>query len=153
MNERTLILIKPDGVQRALVGKIVDRYEARGLRIVGMKMLHADRALAERHYEVHREKPFFAGLVEFITSGPLIAMAVEGLNAVSVVRDINGATRPHEAVPGSIRGDFALDTGHNLVHGSDSPDTAAAELALWFAEDELFTYTRDLDTWVTGPSD
>jgi nucleoside-diphosphate kinase len=152
VNERTLILIKPDGVQRALIGKIIDRYEARGLRIVGMKMVHADRALAEKHYEVHREKPFFAGLVEFITSGPLVAMAVEGLNAVSVVRDINGATRPHEAAPGSIRGDLALDTGHNLVHGSDSVETAAAELALWFADGEQFDYARDIDTWVTGPA-
>jgi nucleoside-diphosphate kinase len=151
VNERTLILIKPDGVQRALIGKIIDRYEARGLRIVGMKMVHADRALAEKHYEVHREKPFFTGLVEFITSGPLVAMAVEGLNAVSVVRDINGATRPHEAAPGSIRGDLALDTGHNLVHGSDSPETAAAELALWFGEGEQFDYARDIDAWVTGP--
>lgn len=153
MNERTLILIKPDGVQRALIGKIVERYEARGLRIVGMKMAHADRALAERHYEVHREKPFFAGLVEFITSGPLIAMAVEGLNAVAVVREINGATRPHEAAPGSIRGDLALDTGHNLVHGSDSVESAQTELVLWFTADELFEYSRELDHWVTGPSD
>ena len=153
MNERTLILIKPDGVQRALIGKIIERYEARGLRIVGMKMVHADRALAERHYEVHRDKPFFPGLVEFITSGPLVAMAVEGLNAVSVVRDINGATRPHEATPGSIRGDLALDTGHNLVHGSDSPETATAELGLWFGEGEQFDYVRDIDTWVTGPTD
>lgn len=153
MNERTLILIKPDGVQRALVGKIVDRYEQRGLRIVGMKMVQADRALAEKHYEVHREKPFFPGLVEFITSGPLVAMAVEGPNAVAVCREINGATRPHEAAPGSIRGDLALDTGHNLVHGSDSPENAAGELALWFRGEELFDYTRELDHWVTGPSD
>jgi len=153
MTERTLILIKPDGVQRALIGKILDRYEARGLRIVGLKMVHADRALAEQHYAVHREKPFFAGLVEFITSGPLVAMAVEGLNAIAVVREINGATRPHEAAPGSIRGDLALETGHNLVHGSDSPENAAAELALWFKADELFDYTRDIDTWVTGPTD
>jgi nucleoside-diphosphate kinase len=149
MNERTLILIKPDGVQRALIGKILDRYEARGLRIVGMKMVHADRALAEQHYAVHREKPFFGGLVEFITSAPLVAMAVEGLNAVAVCRDINGATRPHEAAPGSIRGDLALDTGHNLVHGSDSVDNAAAELALWFKQEEMFDYTRDIDRWVT----
>jgi nucleoside-diphosphate kinase len=149
MNERTLILIKPDGVQRALMGKIIDRYEARGLRIVGTKMVHADRALAEKHYAVHREKPFFAGLVEFITSGPLLAMAVEGLNAIAVCREINGATRPHEAAPGSIRGDLALDTGHNLVHGSDSVETAATELALWFKPDELFDYTRDIDRWVT----
>ena len=151
MNERTLILIKPDGVERALIGRIVDRYESRGLRIVGMKMVRPDRALAEKHYEVHRAKPFFAGLVEFITSGPVVAMAVEGLNAVSVVRDINGATRPHEAAPGSIRGDLALDTGHNLVHGSDSPETAAAEVGLWFEPTELIDYARDIDTWVTGP--
>jgi nucleoside-diphosphate kinase len=149
MNERTLILIKPDGVQRALIGKIIDRYEARGLRIVGMKMVHADRALAEQHYAVHADKPFFAGLVEFITSGPLVAMAVEGVNAVAVCRAINGATRPHEAEPGSIRGDLALDTGHNLVHGSDSVENGAAELALWFKREEMFDYTRDIDRWVT----
>ena len=153
MNERTLILIKPDGVQRALIGKIIDRYESRGLRIVGMKLVHADRTLAEAHYEVHRAKPFFAGLVEFITSAPLVALAVEGLNAVSVVRDINGATHPHEAAPGSIRGDLALDTGHNLVHGSDSVESATNELALWFAADEMFEYTRDIDAWVTGDAD
>ncbi len=132
MNERTLILIKPDGVQRALIGKIIERYEARGLRIVGMKMVHADRALAEKHYDVHRDKPFFAGLVEFITSSPLVAMAVEGLNAVSVVRDINGATRPHEAAPGSIRGDYAVEVTFNLVHGSDSDESAEREIAIWF---------------------
>ena len=149
MTERTLILVKPDAVQRQLIGKIIDRYEARGLRICGMKMVHADRALAEHHYAVHRDKPFFNGLVEFITSGPLVAMAVEGLNAVAVCRAINGATRPHEAEPGSIRGDLALDTGHNLVHGSDSVENGAAELALWFKPEELFDYSRDIDRWVT----
>ena len=148
MTERTLILVKPDGVQRALIGQIVSRYEERGLRIVGIKMVHADRALAEQHYAVHRDKPFFAGLVEFICSGPLVAMAVEGPNAVAVCRAINGATRPHEAAPGSIRGDLALDTGHNLVHGSDSVETANAELALWFKSDEQFDYARALDSWV-----
>jgi nucleoside-diphosphate kinase len=148
MSERTLILIKPDGVQRQLIGKIIDRYEARGLRIVGLKMLHADRALAEQHYAVHREKPFFAGLVEFITSSPLVAMCVEGPNAVAVCREINGKTRPHEAAPGSIRGDLALDTGHNLVHASDSVENAAAELALWFNPAELLDYARAIDSWV-----
>ena len=148
MTERTLILIKPDAVQRQLVGKIVDRYEARGLRIVGMKLVHADRELAEEHYAVHREKPFFAGLVEFITSSPLVAMCVEGPNAIAVCREINGKTRPHEAAPGSIRGDLALDTGHNLVHASDSPENAAAELALWFKAAELLHYARDIDRWV-----
>jgi nucleoside-diphosphate kinase len=153
MTERTLILIKPDGVQRALIGQIISRYEERGLRIVGVKMVHADRALAEQHYAVHRDKPFFPGLVEFIISGPLVAMAVEGPNAVAVCRAINGATRPHEAAPGSIRGDLALDTGHNLVHGSDSVETANAELALWFKPGELFDYARALDGWVVGDSD
>jgi nucleoside-diphosphate kinase len=146
--ERTLILIKPDGVQRALIGRIVDRYEQRGLRIVGMKMLGVPRDLAEQHYDVHRDKPFFAGLIEFITSGPLVAMCLEGPNAISVCREINGATRPSQAAPGSIRGDLALDTGHNLVHGSDSPETAAREVALWFKPDELVDYSRDLDRWV-----
>jgi nucleoside-diphosphate kinase len=148
VTERTLILIKPDAVQRQLIGKIVDRYEARGLRIVGMKLVQADRALAEEHYAVHREKPFFAGLVEFITSSPLVAMCVEGPNAIAVCRDITGKTRPHEAAPGSIRGDLALDTGHNLVHASDSPENAAVELALWFKSAELLHYARDIDRWV-----
>jgi nucleoside-diphosphate kinase len=146
--ERTLILIKPDGVQRALIGRIVDRYEQRGLRIVGMKMLVVPRSLAEQHYDVHRDKPFFAGLIEFITSSPLVAMCVEGSNAIGVCREINGATRPSQAAPGSIRGDLALDTGHNLVHGSDSSETAAREVALWFTPQELVDYERDLDRWV-----
>jgi len=146
--ERTLILIKPDGVQRALIGRIIDRYEQRGLRIAGMKMLRVPRELAEQHYDVHRDKPFFAGLIEFITSSPLVAIAVEGPNAIAVCRDINGATRPAHAAPGSIRGDLALDTGHNLVHGSDSAENAARELALWFSADELVDYERDLDRWV-----
>lgn len=148
MAERTLILIKPDGVQRALVGKIVDRYEQRGLRIVGMKMLRVPRELAEQHYDVHRDKPFFAGLIEFITSGPLVAMCVEGPNAIAVCREINGATRPPQATPGSIRGDMALDTGHNLVHGSDSPETADGEVALWFKPNELVDYERAVDAWI-----
>lgn len=148
MTERTLILIKPDAVQRLLTGKIIERYEARGLRIAGLKLVHADRALAERHYAVHRDKSFFAGLVEFITSSPLVAMAVEGPNAIAVCREINGKTRPHEAAPGSIRGDWALDTGHNLVHASDSAETATAELVLWFAPGELLDYGRDIDRWV-----
>jgi nucleoside-diphosphate kinase len=151
MSERTLILIKPDGVQRGLVGRLLDRYEQRGLRLVGLKLMRADRELAERHYAVHREKPFFGGLVDFIVSSPLVALAVEGPNAIAVCRAINGATRPHEAAPGSIRGDFALETGQNLVHASDSAETAEAELALWFAPDELFDYDRDIDRWVLGP--
>jgi nucleoside-diphosphate kinase len=148
VSERSLILIKPDGVQRLLVGRILDRYEQRGLRIVGLKLMQADRSLAEQHYDVHREKPFFAGLVDFITSAPLVAIAVEGLNAVAVCRAINGATRPHEAALGTIRGDFALETGQNLVHASDSPENAAQELALWFAPDELVDYRRTIDPWI-----
>jgi nucleoside-diphosphate kinase len=146
--ERTLILIKPDGVQRALIGKIVDRYESRGLRICGMKLMRVSRELAEQHYEVHRDKPFFGGLIEFITSSPLVAMCIEGPNAIAVCREVNGATRPPQAAPGSIRGDLALETGHNLVHGSDSPETAEREVALWFKQGELVDYERDLDRWV-----
>jgi nucleoside-diphosphate kinase len=148
VSQRTLILIKPDAVQRGLIGRIVERYEQRGLRIVGMKLMQADRALAEQHYAVHAEKPFFPGLVEFITSSPLVAMAVEGTDAIEVCRALNGATRPHEAAPGSIRGDFALETGMNLVHASDGPDTAATELALWFDDAELVAYERAVDAWI-----
>jgi len=153
MTERTLILIKPDGVQRALVGRLIERYEQRGLRICGLKMVDVPRAQAEQHYAIHREKRFFAGLVDFITSSPLVAMAVEGPNAIAVCRAINGATRPEQAAPGSIRGDFALETGQNLVHASDSPESAAEELGLWFADSELFDYDRDIDRWVLGPTD
>jgi nucleoside-diphosphate kinase len=153
MTERTLILIKPDGVQRGLVGRLIERYEQRGLRIVGLKMVHVERDLAERHYAIHRAKPFFGSLVDFITSSPLVALAVDGPNAIAVCRAINGATRPDEAAPGSIRGDFALETGQNLVHASDSSETGAAELKLWFGEEELFDYARDIDRWVIGPTD
>ena len=149
--ERTLLLVKPDGVQRQLVGRVLARFEERGLKIIGLKLVHVDRALAEQHYAVHREKPFFPGLVDFITSGPLVAAALEGPNAIAVVRAMNGATRPHEAAPGSIRGDFAVETAQNLVHASDSPETAEAELALWFSPGELLEYTRDIDRWVLAP--
>ncbi len=148
MTERTLVLIKPDGVQRLLVGRLIERYEQRGLRIVGLKLMLADRQTAEQHYDEHRAKPFFGGLVDFITSAPLVALAFEGLNAIAVCRAINGATRPHEAAPGSIRGDFALETGQNLVHASDTPESAARELALWFRPQELLDYERAIDTWV-----
>jgi nucleoside-diphosphate kinase len=151
VTERTLVLIKPDGVQRLLVGRILDRYEQRGLKLVGLKLIQVDRDLAERHYDVHREKPFFGALVDFITSAPLVALALEGLNAVAVCRAINGATKPQDAAPGTIRGDFALETGQNLVHASDSVDNAEQELALWFAPDELLDYAREIDTWVVGP--
>jgi nucleoside-diphosphate kinase len=153
VTERTLVLVKPDGVQRLLVGRIVARYEERGLKLVGLKLMTVDRELAERHYAVHREKPFFAGLVEFITSGPLVAAVLEGPNAIAIVRAMNGATRPHEAAPGSIRGDLAVETAQNLVHASDGAETAAAEIELWFDPAELVTYDRDIDRWVLAPAD
>ena len=134
MTARTLVLVKPDGVQRLLVGRILARFEERGLKLVGLKLVHVDRDLAERHYAVHREKPFFAGLVEFITSGPLVAAVLEGPNAITIVRAMNGATRPHEAAPGSIRGDFGLEVQTNLVHGSDSAESSAREIGLFFPE-------------------
>ena len=153
MTERTLVLVKPDGVQRLLVGRILARFEERGLKLVGLKLVHVDRALAERHYAVHREKPFFGGLVDFITSAPLVAAVLEGPNAIAVVRAMNGATRPHEAAPGSIRGDFALETAQNLVHASDSAENAVAEVALWFRPAELLDYDREVDRWVLAPED
>lgn len=153
MTERTLVLIKPDGVQRLLAGRILARYEERGLRIAGLKLMAVSRELAERHYAVHGAKPFFRGLVDFITSGPLVAAVLEGPNAIAIVRTMNGATRPHEAAPGTIRGDFALETAQNLVHASDGAETAAAEIALWFANDELLDYGREIDRWVLAPGD
>ena len=151
--ERTLLLVKPDGVQRQLVGRVITRFEERGLKLVGLKLVQTSRELAETHYAVHRERPFFAGLVDFITSGPLVAAALEGPNAIAIVRAMNGATRPHEAEPGSIRGDFAVETAQNLVHASDSPENAAAELALWFEPEELLGYEREVDRWVLAPGE
>lgn len=153
MTERTLVLIKPDAVQRLLTGRILARFEERGLKLVGLKLVLVDRALAERHYAVHRERPFFAGLVDFITSSPLVAIALEGPNAISVVRTMVGATRPNEAAPGTIRGDFALETAQNLVHASDGPETAQAELALWFSPGELVDYGREIDRWALAPEE
>ncbi len=151
--QRTLVLIKPDGVQRQLVGRILDRYEERGLKLVGLKLVKIDAGLAERHYAAHRDKPFFAGLVEFITSAPLVALALDGPNAIAVVRAINGATRPHEAAPGTVRGDFALETARNIVHASDGPEAAVTELELWFRPDELLEYEREIDRWVLAPNE
>ena len=151
--ERTLLLVKPDGVQRQLVGRVVTRFEERGLKLVGLKLVQTSRELAETHYAAHRERPFFTGLVDFITSAPLVAAALEGPNAIAIVRAMNGATRPHEAEPGSIRGDFAVETAQNLVHASDSPESAAAELALWFKPEELLSYEREVDRWVLAPAE
>ena len=132
--QRTLLLVKPDGVQRQLVGRVLARFEERGLKLVGLKLVRVDRALAEQHYAVHREKPFFGGLVDFITSGPLVAMVLEGHEAVKAARQVIGATNPLEAAPGSIRGDFALEVGKNMVHGSDSAESAEREANLFFPE-------------------
>jgi nucleoside-diphosphate kinase len=153
VNERTLVLVKPDGVQRLLVGRILARFEERGLKLIGLKLIAVDRDLAERHYAIHREKPFFAGLVEFITSSPLVAAAFEGPNAIGVVRSMVGATRPHEAAPGTIRGDFALETAQNLIHASDGAETALTELALWFKPGELVEYNREIDRWALAPGE
>jgi nucleoside-diphosphate kinase len=151
MTERSLVLIKPDGVQRLLVGRVIARFEDRGLKLAGLKLVAVSRELAERHYAIHRDKPFFAGLVAFITSSPLVAMALEGPNAISVVRSMVGATRPWEAAPGTIRGDFALEVSQNLIHASDAPETAAAELELWFPEGTL-AYAREIDRWALAPN-
>ena len=153
MTERTLVLVKPDGVQRLLVGRILARFEERGLKLVGLKLMRVDRALAERHYAVHRGKPFFEGLLDFITSGPLVALALQGPNAITLVRSMVGATRPQEAAPGSIRGDLAVETAQNLVHASDGAETAASELALWFSPGELLDYEREGDRWVLAPEE
>jgi nucleoside-diphosphate kinase len=153
VTERSLVLVKPDGVQRLLSGRIISRFEERGLKIVGLKLVSVDRELAERHYAIHRERPFFGTLVDFITSSPLVAMALEGPNAIAVVRAMVGATRPNEAAPGTIRGDFALETAQNLIHASDGPETAATELALWFRPDELHEYAREIDRWALAPGE
>ena len=147
-SERTLVLVKPDGVQRLLAGRVISRFEDRGLKIVAMKLMPVSRKLAEKHYAVHAARPFFAGLVDFITSGPVVALVLEGPNAITVVRSMVGATKPHEAAPGTSRGDFGLETAKNLIHASDAPETAAAEIALWFTPGELVEYTRGVDDWV-----
>lgn len=146
--ERTLVLVKPDGMQRALAGEIIARYERRGLKIIAMKLMRVDEALAEQHYGEHKGKPFYPGLVEYITSSPVIAAVLEGPNAIAAVRETNGATDPTNASPGSIRADFGLDKGRNLVHASDSVDSAAREVGLFFREDELLPWSRESDRWI-----
>ena len=147
--ERTLIIVKPDAMQRGLTGEIIHRFERRGLKIIGMKLLQIDRELAERHYDVHCERPFFGSLVAYITSAPVVVMALEGTDAVSAARMTIGATKPSEAAAGSIRGDYALEIGRNLVHGSDSVENGELEVANFFAESELCVgWLRDVDAWV-----
>ena len=138
--ERSLVLIKPDAMQKRLAGTIISRLEKQGLKLVALKMLHLDRALAERHYAIHRDKPFFADLVNYISSAPIIALVFEGKKAVEVIRKTMGATDPAQAEAGTIRGDFGLDIGRNTVHGSDSVETAEEEIRLFFSKDEMFSY-------------
>ncbi len=145
--ERTFVMIKPDGVQRSLVGEIISRFERRGLKIVGLKMVQVSETLARQHYAVHEGRPFFNGLITYITSAPVVAMVVEGTNAVVAVRQTVGATKPFEAAPGTIRADFALEIGRNLVHASDGQESAASEIALWFGAD-LAAWDRAVDTWI-----
>ncbi len=146
--QRTLILIKPDGVQRGLIGPIVERFERRGLKLVGMKFMQMSRELAERHYAIHQGKPFYDSLVNYITSGPIVAMAWEGKEAIAVARSTVGATNPVAAAPGTIRGDFGVEIGRNLVHGSDSPENGEQEVALFFNPAELVEWSRDVDGWI-----
>jgi len=148
--ERTLVLVKPDGVQRGLVGEIVGRFERKGLKLIGLRLLSVSREMAERHYAVHADRHFYPALVDFITAGPVAAVALEGPDAVAVVRRLIGRTMPNEADPGTIRGDLGISGLRNLVHASDSPDTARDELALWFGPDQLATYQREIDTWVVA---
>ena len=146
--ERTLIIVKPDGVQRGLVGEVLHRFERRGVKIVGLKMIQVSRELAERHYGVHQGKPFFAGLVDFITSSPVVVAVLEGPNVIEITRSTVGATNPGSAAPGTIRADFGLTIGRNLIHASDGADTAKSEIDLFFSADELVSYDRAVDSWL-----
>lgn len=146
--EKTLVLVKPDGVQRGLIGEVIGRLERRGLRLIAAKFVIIDREMAERHYAVHLGKSFYNSLIAYITSAPVMAMVWEGPNAIAAVRQTMGTTRPIDAYPGSVRHDFALEVGRNLTHASDSPETAAEEIALWFSPGELLSWSRDMDRWV-----
>lgn len=147
--ERTLVLVKPDGVQRGLIGEILARFERKGLKVVGLRMLDVSRPMAEQHYAVHADKHFYNGLVEFIISGPVAAVALEGPDAIATVRRMVGKTMPNEADAGTIRGDLGISGLRNLIHASDAPQTATAELDLWFA-DELVDYQRAIDAWIVA---
>lgn len=148
--ERTLVLVKPDGVQRGLIGEILARFERKGLKVVGLRLLDVPREMAEEHYAVHAGKHFYAGLVEFITSGPVAAIAVEGPDAIATVRRLVGKTMPNEAEPGTIRGDLGISGLRNLVHASDALETAAFELGLWFEASALLDYQREIDAWIVA---
>jgi nucleoside-diphosphate kinase len=146
--ERTLVLIKPDGVQRGLVGELVGRFERRGLHLVGLKLITVPRPVAEQHYVEHRERPFFEAIIHFITSSPVVAAVWEGPNAVSMVRVMMGPTNPASAASGTIRGDFGIDIGQNVIHGSDSPSRAEQEIQIFFRDDELISWERDGTRWI-----
>ena len=150
MDERTLVLLKPDTVARGLIGEVIGRFEKKGLRVAAMKMIWVDEGLARRHYAAHEGKPFFQGLIEYITALPIVAMVLEGPSAISTVRATMGATDPAKAAPGTIRGDFALDISNNLVHGSDSPESAKKEIALFFKEEEIHSWRRPQEKYITG---
>jgi nucleoside-diphosphate kinase len=141
-------MVKPDGVQRGLTGEIIARFEKKGFKIAALKMLQISRELAEKHYGEHMGKPFFENLVGFITSGPVVAMVIEGKEAISAAREMMGATNPLKALPGTIRGSYGIDIGRNIIHGSDSPESAQREIALFFKEEELIDYSRAVDCWI-----
>ncbi len=146
--ERSLVLVKPDGVERGLIGEVISRLERRGLRLVAAKFIQVSRELAETHYAIHKGKPFYEGLMAYITSAPVMAMAWEGPNAIAAIRQTMGATRPTEAAPGSLRHDFALEVGRNLTHASDSVENGEKEVTLWFKPEELVNWTREVDRWI-----
>ena len=146
--ERSLVLVKPDGVQRALIGEVISRLERRGLRLVAAKFMQVSRELADTHYAIHKGKPFYEGLISYITSAPVMAMVWEGPNAVAAIRQTMGATRPTEAAPGSLRHDFALEVGRNLTHASDTVENGENEANLWFRPEELVSWNREVDRWV-----
>jgi nucleoside-diphosphate kinase len=148
--QQTLILLKPDCVHRRLVGTILARFEQKGLRVAALKLVHASRDLAAKHYAAHKERPFYESLLQFLTSGPTVALVLEGREAIAIARNLIGATDGLKAAPGTIRGDFAISVQNNLVHGSDSPEAAAAEIALWFTPAELTAYTLVDTPWVAG---
>jgi nucleoside-diphosphate kinase len=146
--ERSLILVKPDGVQRALIGEVIARLERRGLRLVAAKFMAVSRTLAEEHYAIHKGKPFYEGLLDYITAAPVMAMVWEAPNAVAAIRQTMGATRPWEAAPGTVRHDFALEVGRNITHASDTPENGEKESALWFKKEEILSWSREVDKWV-----
>lgn len=146
--ERTFVMLKPDALERGLAGEIIARFERRGLKLVAMKLVHITPEFAHQHYAVHVGKPFFEGLIKYITSGPVLALVLEGTNAIDVARATMGATNPAKAAAGTIRADYGLEMGRNLVHGSDGPETAAFEIGLWFKPEELLSYTRSIDPWI-----